>query len=97
MRASDLKYVFFVLWRERADKSCATSEFLCDLVAFLHDDIGLATETVLRRLGFRVMRPGLPLVLDEIEHKVREAAAVAARERGPGQSVAKRDTVGDIR
>eukprot|EP00752_Nemacystus_decipiens_P003689 g3399.t1 len=50
------------------DKSCATSEFLCDLVAFLHDDIVLETETVLRRLGFRVMRPGLPLDLEDIEH-----------------------------
>ena len=42
-------------------------------MAFLHDDIGLETETVLRRLGFRVMRPGLPLELGEIEHKVRHA------------------------
>eukprot|EP00903_Cladosiphon_okamuranus_P022060 g20287.t1 len=51
------------------DRSCATSEFLCDLVAFLHDDIGLETEGVLRRLGFRVMRPGLPLDLEDIEDK----------------------------
>lgn len=62
----------------RADESCATSEFLCDLVAFLHDDIGLETETVLRRLGFRVMRPGVPLDLDEIEDKVSQRQAAAA-------------------
>ncbi|CAM9734915.1 unnamed protein product [Ectocarpus fasciculatus] len=52
------------------DAACETSDFLCDLVAFLHDEIGLGTETLLRRLGFRVMRPGLPLNLDEIEDPV---------------------------
>ncbi|CAN0007313.1 unnamed protein product [Scytosiphon promiscuus] len=52
------------------DEACATSEFLCDLVAFLHDDVGLPTETLLRRLGFRVMRPGLPLALEDIKDNV---------------------------
>lgn len=56
----------------RLDAACETSEFLCDLVAFLHDEIGLGTENLLRRLGFRVMRPGLPLNLDEIEDPVSE-------------------------
>ncbi|CAN0050547.1 unnamed protein product, partial [Ascophyllum nodosum] len=49
------------------DRACGKSEFLCDLVAFLNDKVGVPAEDALRRLGFRVMRPGLPLELDEIE------------------------------
>lgn len=64
-------FVFFLFFL-RTDAACATSEFLCDLVAFLHDDIGLDTETVLRHLGFLVMRPGVPVKLDEIKDKARD-------------------------
>lgn len=55
----------------RTDATCETSEFLCDLVAFLHDDIGLETENLLRHLGFLVMRPGIPVKLREIKDEVR--------------------------
>ncbi|CAM9833802.1 unnamed protein product, partial [Laminaria digitata] len=52
------------------DQACARSECLCDLVAFVHDDVGLPSENVLRHLGFRVYRPGLPLGLNEIEDQL---------------------------
>lgn len=68
--------MFFI----RKDAACAASEFLCDLVAFLHDDISLETESVLRHLGFLVMRPGIPVELDEIDDKAR----------GTGSSVERR-------
>ncbi|CAN0477113.1 unnamed protein product [Ectocarpus sp. 12 AP-2014] len=67
------------------DATCETSEFLCDLVAFLHDEIGLGTENLLRRLGFRVMRPGLPLNLDEIEDPVTRGRIAKGGCCGPAE------------
>ncbi|CAM9790217.1 unnamed protein product [Choristocarpus tenellus] len=51
------------------DKACGSSEYFCDLVAFVHEDVKEAL-AVLHLLGFRVIKKPLPVMLEEIKDEV---------------------------